>query len=123
MNEMGHLFLDYFQHHLEEAKIIGARFASDLAWAVRAINLFYVYKLWSRLVQSDDWADLWETACWGRTNIEAFNAMFNDFAPELDAGGIVEYMEERKGSERLARNLIPKNVPQTQWWWFADFEI
>lgn len=92
-----------------------------MEWALRPINVSYVYKLWSRLTNSDDWADVWEVACWGMTNIEAFNAMFSNVVPELDAGSIVEYLEDRKKQEWLDPTSIPKKVPQTHWWWFSHF--
>ncbi|MCE5318346.1 MAG: hypothetical protein LLG04_13430 [Parachlamydia sp.] len=121
MDEMGALYLDYFQYHLEEAQAIGLQYATDICWAAKAINMCYIYKLWSRALHADDWSDIWLEVCWGRTNIEAFHAMFGEFVRELDVAGILEYMESKKGHEKVDLRQIPKNVPKSHWWWFEDF--
>ncbi|MCE5318231.1 MAG: hypothetical protein LLG04_12835 [Parachlamydia sp.] len=119
MNGIGQLFLDYFQYHLNEANKIGLEYGKDLVWAVRPIEILYIYKLRKRLASTDEWDDNWEVACLGRTNIEAFHLMFGEFLVELDAGDIEEYMEVRKEQAWIHPFSIPKNTPKTHWWWFT----
>lgn len=121
MKTIGCLFLEYFQYNLQEAKAIATEFSKEIAWAVRLINLFYIYRLDSRISSSDIWEDMLEPACRAMTNIEAFQAMFGDFAGELDADAIWEFLEERKDNYSLPPEVIPKNVPKSHWWWFADY--
>jgi hypothetical protein len=121
MKKLGLLFLDYFQIHLEEAEAIGRDHEPLLKSVFDDINSLYVIELWYQLTNADEWADVWKTACWGRTNIEAFNAMFGKRVGDLPTEDIVEYMEAQKGKGGLEQDQIPKNFHKSQSWWFADF--
>jgi hypothetical protein len=76
----------------------------------------YIFNLEHRLRGADEYDDPWEEACWGRTNIEAFNTMFKQVINlPLDRGCIDDYMDDRKGNAFLPWNLIPKNMPTSHW--------
>lgn len=122
MDKIGRLYLNYFQFHIEEANISAMDYQELLPKFVKVINLEYVYEKEHRLAMADNFDELWETACWARTNIEAFQAMCGNFAGHLDAVDLVAYMQDKKGIVRADRNVIPTHVPSTHWWWFADFE-
>jgi hypothetical protein len=121
MDALGRLFLDYFQHHLDEANACAVQYQSLLNYSVDPITS-YIINLWHRLRSADDYDDPWEEACWGRTNIEAFNTMFKqvlDFP--LNPQGIDDYMNDTKGKNFLPWKDIPKNAPASHWWWFEEY--
>jgi hypothetical protein len=121
MSALGHLFLDYFQFHLDEANACALQYRSLLNYSVDPITS-YIINLWHSLSGAGEYDDPWETACWGRTNIEAFNTMFKQALDlPLDPEGIDVYMKDRKGTVSLPWELIPKNAPHSHWWWFEDF--
>lgn len=119
IEEIGILYLNYFQTHLEESKICAIDYQQSLPLLVKLINTEYVYEMRHQLVTANAYDDTWETACSVRTNCEAFQDMFG---VHLDFAGIVEYMQDRKGNVRADRDTIPINTPLAHWWWFADFE-
>lgn len=120
MDAIGRLFLDYYQFHLEESQACALKYQTLLENSVDSI-ITYIINLEHRLRSADAMDDPWETACWGRTNIEAVISMFGEPMKYLDSGGIEEYMQERKGKTCLERRLIPKNVPSSHWWWFEKY--
>lgn len=120
MGAIGRLYLDYYQFHLDESKDIAHKYKSILDNSTDSV-FNYISKLEYILRSADEMDDPWEKACIGRTNIEAFNAMFGDSIEILDSGRIEKYMQERKGTAFLSNNLIPKNVPSSHWWWFEDY--
>jgi hypothetical protein len=121
MDEIGKLFLDYFQFHVQEATSIGKEFEEELTWAVRFIDVHYVYLTQFSLSSASSWKDVWPTACLTATNIEAFGMMFGEIVGELDAGRIWEYIEDRREIESLEPHQRPKNVPKYHWWWFTEY--
>lgn len=122
MEAIGKLFLDYFQFHIQEAKVIGEEFEKDLRSALRLINLHYVYYMEHRFSSASSWDDVWLTACVTATNIEAFAMMFGEVVGELDASDIWEYIEERKDMMGVEPHQRPKNVPKHHWWWFNEYK-
>jgi hypothetical protein len=63
MHEIGRLYLDYFQSHLQEAKAFGNTQQALLKSELKTIYNLYVLELWSKLDGEDELADLWETYC------------------------------------------------------------
>lgn len=123
MDEIGTLYLSYFQFHKEEAKICAIDCQELLCSLIKVINFKYVYEIRRCLNSTSEHCDeTWETACLARTNIEAFHEMFGNIAGYLDSE-IEEYIQDRKGTIRADRNLIPAHMPTTHWWRFADFEF
>ena len=121
MNAIGELYLKHFQFHLEDAKISMLDFQENMSILVKQINI-NVNEVRHALVTANEWAEPWETACWARTNIEAFQEMFGSFGGKLDAGEIAEYMEALKGDVSADSKTVPENAPSGHWWWFAQFE-
>lgn len=120
MNAIGHLYLDYYQFHLDESKACALKHQSLIENSIDDI-LTYTINLGHALRTADDMDDPWEAACWGRTNIEAVISMFGEPMKFVDSGGIEEYMQDRKGNAQLKNSLIPKNVPSSHWWWFEEY--
>ena len=119
------LFLDYFQAHIEEAKECGFAY-DDSFWkdALKSLNSFISSEIRKEVRLKSSWEDLEDVclrACWIRTRIEAFNAMFGDRAGNLYTEDIVEWMQDYKDCvssfRYIYRESIPKNAPQTHWWW------
>jgi len=121
MDTLGHLFLDYFQFHLDESNACAVQYQSLLNYSVDPITS-YIINLWGRLEGAGEYEDPWDEACWGRTNIEAFNTMFKQVLdPPLNPQCIDRYMNDRKGTAFLPWRDIPKNAPVSHWWWFEKF--
>lgn len=123
MRNIGLLYIEYFQTHLEEANRCALPHKDHLEKAVRPIEMFYIRNVMSYLNNFDAYDDPWEKACWARTNVEAFNSIFGGITRNLDADEMIEFMEGSRGLYSLDKELIPKNAPQTHWWWFENFGI
>ncbi len=121
MKALGPLYLDYFQYHIEEAKVCALDYQERLPYLVTPINRLYINNMWLSLKSASEWEDPWERACWIRTNIEAFQMMFGDVAGRLDDADIIEYMDEMKGSFGLTPDQVPQNAPQSFWWWYEEY--
>lgn len=119
MDSLGTLFLDYYQYHLDEAEKIGKIHQDKLINQRKNIAICYVYDLLDSLNSTGEFHNPWETACRGRTNIAAFNTMFANLVDPLPTQGLDEYMEDRRGVVKVSKERIPKNAPQSHWWWFA----
>lgn len=123
MDTLGQLYLDYFQSHLEEANAIGVEFVQDLGSTAFFIQEHYVsYK--DSIFRRIEWAqeDLdgwWLQICLVATNTQAFNEMFETLKIHLNKERIAEYLDYYNGeSAHVTESDIPKNMPQTHWWWF-----
>lgn len=120
MEAIGRLYLDYYQFHLDEARNCSIKKKSTIESSFGFI-ITYISNLEHTLRTADAMEDPWETACRGRTNIEAFISMFDAPTDVIDSDGIESYMQDRKGNAQLRNSLIPKNVPSSHWWWFAKY--
>lgn len=120
MDAIGHLFLDYYQFHLDESRAYALKNQSILKSAYGPI-ITYIVNLKHTIYTTDAMEDPWETACLGRTNIEAFISMFDAPTEILDSDEIQSYMQHRKGNAELQKSLIPKNIPLHHWWWYEKY--
>lgn len=124
MDSIARLYLDYFQHHLEEAQSIGAEFAEDIKWAMPWINELYITKNHTRFRTSDAWDGLWHEVCWVASTIEVFHLMFAHFAGRLDDTFFWEYID-RYRDERfmIEEEEIPPKMPFSHSWWFREYDL
>lgn len=120
MDAIGRLYLDHYQFHITESRALATKYSELIEDSIIPI-ISYVSNLEHALNTADDMDDPWETACWGRTNIEAVKTMFGEPMKHIDSSGIEEYMLDRKGNAQLKNSLIPKNVPSSHWWWFEKY--
>jgi hypothetical protein len=129
MNAIGNLYMDYFQHHIDEAKAClaevqacgGSRYQENYGKDLEHINLYYIWEIVRRLENTDwAWDDPWELACRLRTNVEAFDMMFSEVSKQkLRTDEIVEFVGARRGGPCICLpSEIPKNAPASHWWWF-----
>ena len=127
MRALGLLYLEYFQFHPEEAMAFGSAHEPLLRLAAGHIEEEYIRRL-RRLTASLDEPELWERACWERTRVEAFNAMFGETVGFFDSAGfedleaVEERMQEAKHNFSIEDHRIPQNVPESHWWWFNHFD-
>ena len=112
MDKIGQLFLEYYQHHLEEAKGCGQIYKDSLEAAALIIADSYILDAANEIISADTaWDDPWELACQTRTNIEAFNGMFGGIVNplKLDAD-LEEFMEKCQGSFYLSHSPYAKHL-------------
>lgn len=121
MDSLGTLFLDHYQNHLDEIQNIGDSIQNKLITQHENIVLFYVYNMIQQLNSAGEFHNPWESACRGRTNIEAFNTMFANLVDPLPTEALDEYMEDRRGVVQVRKDRIPKNAPAAHWWWFVTY--
>lgn len=124
MTWIGYLYLDYFQFHLNEANEIGEKYEPLLLSLIQPIYAITVMGFARRIDSAEGYADeLWEEACWEKTNIEAFHEMFGSIVGKIEGWGMEELDEYigNKSYQHLERNKIPKNAPTHHWWWYARF--
>lgn len=118
MGSIGKLYLDHFQEHLPEAQKHGRLYQEKISKAVPFIQKEYVWDLEHFLQGIFEGYGEWERACQQRTIIEAFNAMFNGIVNPFDTEEIETCMQNRKYSEGIDQSKVPKNIPQSHWWWY-----
>ncbi|MCE5317513.1 MAG: hypothetical protein LLG04_09180 [Parachlamydia sp.] len=119
MHAIGDLYMDYFQKHLSEASKCAQSHKEILQKENDAIFELYIIELMFKLENVDEqFDDPWDKACRGRTNIEAFNAMFGEIVDKLPTDELVEFMDRRKDLAWLPPNEIPPNAPKSHWWWY-----
>lgn len=116
MNKIGDLFLEYFQHHIEEAKHCGEQHKEILLISSEKIENLYISHLDMRLDMIEEGE--WIRFCQWRTNVEAFNQMFSGIT-QLETEDIDEKMKKAGNSEGISKNLVPHNIPESHWWWFC----
>lgn len=124
MKCIGHLYLDYFQYHLDEAKEYGREHQEILRTILDPIEEFYIIPMDMRLHEMASDADLvWAEAASVRTNMEAFQDMFGEYSGPWTEGLIEDYydlMDRLKDSMSFEAGQRPKNAPESHWWWFYE---
>ncbi|MCE5317512.1 MAG: hypothetical protein LLG04_09175 [Parachlamydia sp.] len=121
MDAIGNLYMDYFHDHQAQAKASLPLYKENLKHEFRQIIRLYVHQLMFRLENADELEEPWDIACRGRTNIEAFNAMFGEAIDTLPTTEIEKYMQAWKGRISLNKDEVPKNALKSHWWWFNDY--
>ncbi len=120
MDSLGLLYLEYFQFHLEEAMAFGSAQEPLLRLAARHIDEDYISLLRDLTLRLDE-PELWERACWDRTRVEAFNAMFGEIVGRLDLEFVERRMQRAKHNFSVEDHRVPRNAPKSHWWWFSHF--
>ncbi len=116
MQKIGDLFLVCFQHNLPHLyKNISSINKKPIEAHREDICNFYLNKVENVLEGSFE-GDEWIGACIDRTNIEAFNKMFESIVDPLDTEDIDDLMNQKK--EIIMSKDKPLNIPQSHWWWF-----
>lgn len=124
MNSLARLYLDYFQHHIEEAQNIGTEFAEDITWSMPLISELYITKNYFLFSSSDAWDGSWHNVCWVATTIEVFHLMFSHFAGRLDDEIFWEYMDDYRDNRFMIKNeQIPPKMPFSHSWWFREYDL
>jgi|GEM_PF-4820970 len=119
MDELGSLYLDYFQHHEEEGRCISFDFSDLLLSVYEYINNEYIDRNFFKLLNVDPEESSWAFVCRVKTRIEAFNTLFSPVTGNLNDHLIENYLEEYKVGADATGDDIPDNVPQKHWWWYA----
>ncbi len=119
MDELWPLYLDYFQYHLEEARIASINHQELLSNNIEIINKMYVDSQFDYVERttSNEYEDPpWVEACKVRSRIEAFNDMFG-FLGTLNNEDFVEWLFDYRGNAFLADEIC--DAPKKHWWWIA----
>jgi hypothetical protein len=116
MQSVGKLFLKYFSKDLEAAQKCAEGNKKTLE-NVHLLAQEYAIDLEGFLHNAFEDGGEWETVCARRTFIEAYNAMFGNVIKSLDTADVEESMQCRKEEASYSEG-IPKNVPESHWWWF-----
>lgn len=116
MEKIGDLFLEYFQNNLEQARECGEKHKSTLIDGSDTIENFYLSILETTLDLLDEGE--WVRVCQLRTNIEAFNSMFEGIS-QLETALVEERMKRIGPSHGLPKEDITPGVPQSHWWWYC----
>jgi len=119
MDELSVLYLDYFQNHIEEGKVIAFDYTETLLSVYQYINDEYVDDKYDRLLRVDPQVSSWLFACIIKTNIEAFNSFFSHLTGRLKDQQFENYLETYKLGADLTGGDIPENAPEDHWWWYA----
>ncbi len=124
---VGHLYMDYFQHHLDEAKECAKEHEETLKGLMEPLDKWYILPCLDQLDRMSEDSDLvWAEACELCTNLEAFKDMFSETSGFFSAQQmeyIRDYMNGYKvNSMFLSDEEIPKNAPESHWWWFYKEE-
>ncbi|MCB1073126.1 MAG: hypothetical protein KDK96_08525 [Chlamydiia bacterium] len=116
MRQIGELYLDFFQENLDISVLCGKKHGEILQRVIEDINVIYVGDLEKLLIGSFE-DNEWIRVCVERTNIEAFNAMFNGIVEPLDTEEIEDKM--RQCYEYIPEADVPHGIPREHWWWFT----
>lgn len=116
MRQIGELYLDFFKKNLDISMLCGRKHEEIFQRVIEDINVIYIGDLEKLLIGSFE-DDEWRRVCIERTNIEAFNAMFNGIVEPLDTEEIEDKM--RQCYEYIPESDVPHGVPREHWWWFT----
>ena len=119
METLSALYMEYFQHHEDEAKVLSLDYASSLSSIFRYMDQRYVPRMWYKLQNTDPEISSWIVACKIKTAIEAYNSLFGHSTGNLHAAEIQNFLEQRKEAADISWHEIPPNAPKSHWWWFA----
>jgi hypothetical protein len=117
MQSIGKLFLNYFHQDLQAAHQCAEGNKKTLE-SVGALARRYVSDTESMTHKGFEYGGEWEAICIERTYIEAFNAMFGKLVEPLDTADLEESMQDVKDEASYPEG-VPKNVPESHWWWFV----
>lgn len=111
------LYLSYYQWHLNKKPL--DQEAQEILRQATVHFWLYGIDLENFLMGTFEDFNEWDRVCIQRTNIEAFNAMFQEIV-SIDIEDIEDQMQRRKqtGVTLSSADLIPQNTPRSHWWWW-----
>lgn len=119
MDKIGALFLEHLQFHLKEVENnLNISSREIIQHNSSFISDIYLSLLGSGVLEGTVEDDTWYWACKCRTNIEAFNLIFENMIDPEGLEGIDSFMQEQKRKSLIGRTDLPQNIPRSHWWWF-----
>jgi len=122
MDTLGHLYLDYFQYHIEEAQSIGKDFNNEIKQCLPLINQYYILQNYRRFRSCEAWDGLWHEVCWSATVIEVFHEMFGFLGFKLNDWMLWEYVNDHPNAD-IEKDKTFLNMPFKHSWWYKKYDL
>lgn len=116
LGEIGKLFLEYFQFHLDEARSCGYLYKDilkNLIWPIEHLGYIRDEITWCT---RSSYADDYEPILLARTNLEAFNSMFGEVVGFANLSHQDKLVDRFRGSSFSSPAKI--GIPISHCWWY-----
>ena len=117
MDDLGKLYLDYFQFHIDEVMSCVADYKDQLSFLIPMINKYYIGSKWRLITLHHRYCDSWHIACNVQTNVEAFKEVFREISQTIDDSALIDHLNFMRGRFFSVPDKVPENIPKGHWWW------